>query len=242
MQHRNIGGTAASGAKRVNDWNRAGGQIVMSIVGSPEQLPLAHKRSLSRRQRLFRLIVSVLDPRAILHLFKIINYYNYTHVQPKRKMRIGNNVALSPDVVFSNPERIEIGDGARIGSRCHLWAGPSKGRVVIGANALFGPEVLITAAGYRYDDGTPVSEQPMDEADVVVGRDVWLGAKVIVLAGVVIGDGAIVGAGAVVTKSLPPGAVAIGVPARIVRHRRPVYPGAVRQDLSTTGETTDEAP
>jgi acetyltransferase-like isoleucine patch superfamily enzyme len=44
---------------------------------------------------------------------------------------------------------------------------------------------------------------------------------VVVVAGVEIGDGCVVGAGAVVTHSLPPGAVAVGVPARVVSHRAP---------------------
>ena len=42
---------------------------------------------------------------------------------------------------------------------------------MIGDDCLFGPEVLITAANYRLNDGGPVTRQPMDEADVVLGRD-----------------------------------------------------------------------
>lgn len=182
--------------------------------------PLAKKKSLSKPQKLLRLLGSALDPRAYLHLFKLINYYNYTHVQQLRLAKIGPGAAISPDVSLSNGERITLGDRCRLGSRVHLWAGPSTGRITIGHDALFGPEVLITAAGYRYDDGSPVTDQLMDEADVIIGNDVWLGARVIVLPGVTIGDGAIVGAGAIVTKSLPAGAVAVGVPAKVVGSRR----------------------
>ena len=49
-----------------------------------------------------------------------------------------------------------------------------------------------------------------------IGDDCWLGTGVVVVAGVEIGDGCVVGAGAVVTRSLPPGSVAVGVPARVV--------------------------
>ena len=52
-----------------------------------------------------------------------------------------------------------------------------------------------------------------------IGNDVYIGANVFILDGVVIGDGAVVGAGAVVTRDVPPYAVAVGVPARVVKYR-----------------------
>ncbi len=48
--------------------------------------------------------------------------------------------------------------------------------------------------------------------------NVWLGGGAIVLPGVTIGADTVVGAGAVVTRDLPAGVVAVGNPARIVRH------------------------
>ncbi len=50
---------------------------------------------------------------------------------------------------------------------------------------------------------------------VTIGNHVWIGTHVTVLQGVTIGDGAIIGAGAVVTKDVPPGCLAAGVPAVI---------------------------
>jgi acetyltransferase-like isoleucine patch superfamily enzyme len=132
----------------------------------------AHKARPSRAARALRLIGSAFDPRAYLHAIRLVNYYNYSHVQPRRKMTIGAGAKISPNAVFSNPERIEIGVRVSIGARCTLWAGPSRGRIVIGDDVLFGPEVMVTAAGYRFNDGAPVTEQAMDEADVIIGRDV----------------------------------------------------------------------
>lgn len=57
-----------------------------------------------------------------------------------------------------------------------------------------------------------------------LGRGVRLGHRATVLAGVQVGEGAVVGAGAVVTRDLEPGAVAAGVPARVLRFRPPPRP------------------
>jgi len=54
-----------------------------------------------------------------------------------------------------------------------------------------------------------------------IGHDVWIGHGVTVIAGKKIGTGAIVGSGAVVTKDIPPYAIAVGVPARVIKYRFP---------------------
>ncbi|MDR3704372.1 MAG: CatB-related O-acetyltransferase [Paludibacteraceae bacterium] len=54
---------------------------------------------------------------------------------------------------------------------------------------------------------------------IVIGNDVFIGANVTILDGVIIGDGAIIGAGAVVSKDIPPYAIAIGCPIKIVKYR-----------------------
>ena len=56
---------------------------------------------------------------------------------------------------------------------------------------------------------------------VVLGHDVWVGHGAIILPGVSIGDGAAIGAGTVVTKDVPPFAVAVGNPGRVIRQRFP---------------------
>ena len=52
-----------------------------------------------------------------------------------------------------------------------------------------------------------------------IGHDVWIGHGVTVIAGVKIGTGACIGSGAVVTKEIPPYAIAVGVPAKVIKYR-----------------------
>ena len=65
---------------------------------------------------------------------------------------------------------------------------------------------------------------------VRIGHGVWIGDSVVVLGGVTVGNGAVIGAGAVVTKSVPPYAIAVGNPAKVVGYR---YPEEVVAELET---------
>jgi acetyltransferase-like isoleucine patch superfamily enzyme len=163
--------------------------------------------------------LSLVDPRAWFQLFRLLHFYNYDHVGPRRLADIGPGVRMAPNVSLRNGERIKIGAYSHIGGRCSIWAGDSVGRITLGRHALLGPEVFITASNYQTKPGTPVMDQPKLERDVIIGDDVWLGARVIVVAGVEIGNGCIIGASSVVTRSIPAGSIAVGNPARVVGQR-----------------------
>ena len=84
--------------------------------------------------------------------------------------------------------------------------------------------VMLSHVGYRssaYGLGPddPAFFDWRRSSPVTLGHDVWIGHGVIVLPGVSVGTGAAVGAGAVVTKDVPPFAVVVGNPARVIRHR-----------------------
>lgn len=59
----------------------------------------------------------------------------------------------------------------------------------------------------------------LDKKPSVIGNDVWCGANVVIMQGVNIGDGAVIGANAVVTHDIPDYAVAVGVPAKVIKFR-----------------------
>lgn len=178
-----------------------------------------HKRT--RTQRLFRLISAIIDPRAWFHLLKLVNYHNYAHLRPLRSMTIGQGTEISPTATFAYGHLISLGERVVIGENMRLWAGPQNARIVVGDDTIFGPNVLVTAANYRFNDGAPIHAQQMDAADIVIGADVWIGAGVIILAGVHIGDGAVIAAGSVVTRDVDNGEIVAGVPARVIGARKP---------------------
>jgi acetyltransferase-like isoleucine patch superfamily enzyme len=158
----------------------------------------------------------------------------------------GNSVRIAPQAMFRHLERVSIGDGVFIGEGamvqghfhgdCRLadrvWIGP---QVFLDARALtlresaaIGPGVKILTSAHT---GMP-AELPVNATDqltraVSVGPGADIGIGAMVLPGCRIGRGVIVGAGAVVTKDIPDLAVAVGVPARVIRFRgaRPLKDG-----------------
>lgn len=180
-----------------------------------------HKKRLSRGQRFVRLLKSIVDPRALAHGLKILNYYNHTHVAELAQVTRGKNVNVSPTASFSNGRNIVLEDRCRIGANCTIWAGNGTAKIVIGADTLMAPNVLITTSNYRFNDGGPINEQAMNERDVYIGRDVWLAYGVVVLPGTRIGNGAVIGAGAVVRGNIPANAIVAPPLAQQIGTRRP---------------------
>jgi len=182
--------------------------------------PRDAKKDVGRPARLMRLIAACLDPRAWAHGIKLLNFYNYTHVSELRRIQRSANVRISPTASFANGHNISLGARVRIGAGVHVWAGQTNGQILLGEDVMIGPNVMITAASYDFNDGSPVTEQPMKEADVTIGRDVWLAYGVVVLPGTVIGDGAIVAANTVVRGSVPKNAIVAGNPMELVGTRQ----------------------
>lgn len=125
---------------------------------------------------------------------------------------IENNVVID---AFGG--HVEIGDATFLGPGVVIYG---HGGVRIGDHCLIAMHCRILSSNHSVPPmGTDIRSQADLLLPTSIGRDVWLGAGVTVVGGVTIGDGCVVGAGAVVTKNLPPGAIAYGVPAAIHGYR-----------------------
>lgn len=130
---------------------------------------------------------------------------------------VGTGCHFSVGIKIVNPERLHIGDRCRFANSTILG---STGGLSFGASCLIGFENVFLTRMHRYDRAdVPVWEQGYSTAPITLGDDVWTGCRVTVLQGVTIGSHTIVGAGSVVTRDLPPGVIAAGVPARVIRKR-----------------------
>jgi len=58
-----------------------------------------------------------------------------------------------------------------------------------------------------------------DSLLTTIENDVWIGANAVILKGIKVSNGAIIGAGSVVTKDVPPYAIAVGNPAKVLKYR-----------------------
>lgn len=106
-------------------------------------------------------------------------------------------------------------------------------RVIIGANVSLGAhspitlgddvrisrDVIIETAGLDFSTGQPPYKHV--SKPIIIEKGVWIGARAIILGGVTLGENAVVAAGSVVSRSVEPGQLVAGIPARPIRTGRP---------------------
>ncbi len=151
-------------------------------------------------------------------------------------MPIAPNVALEKDVVILYPELVnlygcQIGAGTRVGPFVEIQRGVSVGRlckiqshsficeaVTIEDEVFIGHGVMFVNDKYprAAKEGRLQTDDDWTLLPILVKRGATIGSGAVIMGGVTIGARALVGAGAVVTKDVPDGAVAAGVPSRIM--------------------------
>jgi UDP-2-acetamido-3-amino-2,3-dideoxy-glucuronate N-acetyltransferase len=146
-------------------------------------------------------------PQALVeseHIGRGTRIWAFAHVLPQAVIGEDCNVC---DHVFIENE-VVIGNRVTIKCGVQVWDG-----IRLEDDAFVGPNVTFT------NDPMPRSRQHLAKYPTTfVRRGASIGANATILPGITIGQGAMVGAGAVVTRSVPPHAVVVGNPARIVRY------------------------
>ena len=159
-------------------------------------------------------LTTTIGPRAVIRSHTVIyagntigrNFQTGNKVNIRESNRIGDNVSVGTLSVIEH--HVEIADNVRIHTQVFI---PEFS--VLEEGCWIGPNVVLTNAKYPLSPG--VKEQL---AGPVVRRGAKIGANVTLLPGVVIGENALVGAGSVVVRDVPPGAVVVGNPARVISH------------------------
>ena len=145
-----------------------------------------------------------------------------------KSCRLGRYAAIGERVIL---REVSVGDYsyferhaeaiyATIGKFCSIAA---NSRI----NALEHPLERLTMHKVSYRPNEYFRYLGVDEAfrqrrqgkRVTVGNDVWIGHGAVIMPGVSVGNGAVIGSNAVVTRDVPPYAIAVGVPAKVVRMR-----------------------
>lgn len=121
---------------------------------------------------------------------------------------------------FNQPFRCDYGSNIFIGENFFANFNLTildEAEVRIGDNCFIGPNVSIYTACH------PIETEPRNQLiewaePVTIGNNVWIGGSTTILPGVTIGDDVVIGAGSVVAKDIPSRSVAVGNPARVIRH------------------------
>jgi acetyltransferase-like isoleucine patch superfamily enzyme len=150
----------------------------------------------------------------------IASAYSFLHYRSRMPvgLQIGRDTGLYVET------HLDLGPEGHVmvGDFCTL-VGPvfsTNGRVVIGDFVLISKGVVIADSPWAAPpaDDAEGAEPP---ADIVIGEDVWVGTRAVILAGTRIGRGAIIGAAAVVRGDVPPFAIFVGNPGKVVAWNDP---------------------
>jgi len=119
--------------------------------------------------------------------------------------------------------KIQIGDRVIIRPGCMLFGetiDPLDISIDIQDDVMIGSGVHIYVNNHRFEQtNLPIIDQGYyPDLAVTLKKGCWVGANSIILPGVTIGENTVIGAGSIVTKSIPDAVVAVGNPARVIKH------------------------
>jgi acetyltransferase-like isoleucine patch superfamily enzyme len=150
--------------------------------------------------------------------------YEFNMCRPEDKERIekltrdilykaGKSVHIEAPFHCDYGKNIEVGDNFFANYNCTIL---DVGKVIIGDNVQFAPNVSLYTAGHPIHPDSRNSGYEYG-IGITIGDNVWLGGSVVVNPGVHIGNNVVVGSGSVVTKDIPDNMLAVGNPCRVIR-------------------------
>ncbi len=142
-------------------------------------------------------------------------------VEYPKNIMLGAKCYLGPSckVYASKTSLIKIGSNITVNSNVMINA-RGKGLINIGNNVLIGPNVVIRSNNHSYRNSIElIKEQGMEDGEIIIKNNVWIGSNCVILPNCTIGEGSIVAAGAVVTKDVKPNTIVGGVPAKFLRDK-----------------------
>ena len=175
----------------------------------------------SRYLRALGGLISLVDPRTYIQLLKILHFINYSHAAQLGRIQKGKGARIAPNVSFANAEHIRLGSNVRIGEYATIWAAEDGAPVVIDDWAVVSPHTLVSAAKYGAINPEDNDKRKPAGKAIHIGRGAVIYSYCIILAGSKIGEGATVAPGSLVNGEIPPYAIAMGSPARVVLQGKP---------------------
>lgn len=142
----------------------------------------------------------------------------YIRMRKNGRILIKNGASFGTDVwlVTANDAEFIIGENSALSSYSIFNGGHG---ITIGSDCVFAGFVYVNSSEHHSKKDQIIRKQGYYGSPVFIGNGVWLGGHVTVTQGVTIGDGAVIGANAVVTKDIPPYAIAVGSPAKVLKYR-----------------------
>lgn len=128
----------------------------------------------------------------------------------------GMGCVCAHDADLKYPQNLRLGDRVVIGSNASLGA---HSPITMGDDVRISRDVIIETAGLDFSTGQPPYNHT--SKPIHIEKGVWIGARAIILGGVSLGENAVVAAGSVVSRSVPPGQIVGGVPARPIQIAKP---------------------
>lgn len=135
-----------------------------------------------------------------------------------KNIKIGKNVTIYPGVMFWGDGLIEIGDNCDIGKDTIIYSSKTGG-VYIGSNTNIAGQCYIIDMDHGIQKKQLISKQENTIQKVKIGNDCWIAANVTILKGSNIQEGAIIGAKSLVKGEIEKKAIAVGIPAKVIKYR-----------------------